>query len=65
MALITSAGTVLQLFTGEFLEWAVVFIVLALVAWAVGARGLAGISMTLARWFIIIFLVLAVISVVL
>ncbi|MEF8914566.1 DUF1328 family protein [Natronomonas sp.] len=49
-------------FSGNFLEWALVFIVLALVAAAVGARGIAGISMTVAKWFIIIFVVLAIIS---
>lgn len=71
LAPIGSAGTVtvgtpLQLlplqFSGGFLEWAVVFIILAIVAAAVGARGIAGISMTVAKWFIIIFVVLAVIS---
>lgn len=49
-------------FSGDFLEWALVFIVLAIVAAAVGAQGIAGISMTVAKWFIIIFVVLAIIS---
>ncbi|QKY21952.1 DUF1328 domain-containing protein (plasmid) [Halolamina sp. CBA1230] len=65
MVLTTPAPTVLQLFTGEFLQWAVVFLVLALVAWAVGARGIAGLSMTVAKWLVLLFLVLAVISIVL
>ncbi|WP_336134064.1 DUF1328 family protein [Natronomonas amylolytica] len=52
-------------FSGDFLQWALVFIVLALVAAAVGARGVAGISMTVAKWFIIIFVALAIISLVL
>lgn len=57
--------TVLQLFTGEFLEWALLFIVLAIVAWVLGARGVAGISMAAARWLIIAFIVLALLSVIL
>lgn len=52
-------------FSGEFLEWAILFFVLAIIAAAVGAQGIAGISMTVAKWFIIIFLVLAIISVLL
>lgn len=48
--------------SGGFLEWALLFFILAIVAAAVGARGVAGISMTVAKWFIIIFIVLAVIS---
>jgi uncharacterized membrane protein YtjA (UPF0391 family) len=57
--------TTLQLFSGDFLTLAVLFIVLAIVAAVVGARGVAGLSMTIARWFIIIFVVLAIISLVL
>lgn len=49
-------------FSGGFLELAIVFIVLAVVAAVVGASGIAGISMTIAKWFVIIFVVLAVIS---
>jgi uncharacterized membrane protein YtjA (UPF0391 family) len=49
-------------FSGGFLEWALLFFVLAIIAAAVGARGIAGISMTVAKWFVIIFIVLAVIS---
>jgi uncharacterized membrane protein YtjA (UPF0391 family) len=55
----------LQLFSGDFLQLAVVFFVLALVAALVGARGVAGISMEVAKWFIIIFVVLAIVSLVL
>ena len=55
----------LQLFSGDFLQLAIVFFVLALVAALVGARGVAGISMEIAKWFIIIFVVLAVVSLVL
>lgn len=52
----------LQLFSGEFLQFAVVFFVLALVAALLGARGVAGVSMAIAKWFVIIFIVLAIIS---
>lgn len=56
---------ILQIFSGDFLWLAVVFIVLAIVAALVGARGVAGLSMAAAKWFIIIFVVLAIISLVL
>ena len=52
-------------FSGGFLEYALLFFVLAIVAALLGASGVAGISMTIAKWFIIIFLVLAVVSLVL
>ena len=60
----TSVVTVLQ-FSGEFLELAVFFLVLAIVAAVLGARGVAGVSMAAARWLIIAFIVLAIISAVL
>lgn len=52
-------------FSGNFLELAVLFFVIAVVAAVLGARGVAGVSMTVAKWLVIIFLVLAVISLVL
>lgn len=55
----------LQLFTGEFLTYAIIFFVLALVAAVVGARGVAGVSMEIARIFVLIFLVLAIVALVL
>ncbi|MGQ4557167.1 DUF1328 family protein [Halobellus sp. GM3] len=59
----STAGPVpLQFFSGEFLTLAIVFVVLALVAALVGARGVAGISMRVAKWFVIIFVVLAIVS---
>lgn len=39
---------------------AVVFLVLALVAYVLGARGVAGLSMDIAKWLVIIFVILAV-----
>lgn len=55
----------LQLGTGNFLYLAVVFFVVAIVAALVGFRGVAGISASAARLFVVVFLVLAVISLIL
>ena len=52
----------LQFGGGGFLYWAIVFFILAIVAAAVGARGVAGITMEVARIFVLIFIVLAIIS---
>ena len=41
---------------------AVTFLVLALIAYVLGARGVAGFSMEIARWLVIIFVVLAIVS---
>lgn len=57
--------TPLQLFSGDLLYLAIVFFVLAIVAGLMGARGVAGLSMEVARILVIVFLVLAVISLVL
>jgi uncharacterized membrane protein YtjA (UPF0391 family) len=43
----------------------VLFFVIAIVAAVLGARGVAGLSVTVAKWLVIVFLVLAVISVLL
>ncbi len=56
-----SPVTLIQL-TGEFLQYALVFFVLAVVAAVFGARGVAGVSMTIAKWLVIAFLVLALVS---
>lgn len=55
----------LQLFTGDFLEYAIVFFVLALLAALLGSRDVAGVSMEIAKWFVVIFIVLAIITLVL
>ena len=47
------------------LELAIGFFVLAILAALLGARGVAGLSMDIAKWLVIAFLVLAVISLVL
>lgn len=51
--------------TGDFLYWAVVFVILAIIAAALGAGEIAGITMTIAKWFVILFLVLALVSILL
>ncbi|MFC4359347.1 DUF1328 domain-containing protein [Halobium salinum] len=52
-------------FSGEFLYYALVFFVLALVAAFVGFRGVAGISMEIARIFVLLFVVLAIVAIIL
>ncbi len=46
----------------DLIYLAVVFLVLALVAYILGARGIAGFSMEIAKWLVIIFVVLAIVS---
>jgi len=52
----------IQAFSGGFIELAVLFVILAIVAAVLGARGVAGLSMTIAKWLVIIFIVLAIVS---
>ena len=47
------------------IELAIAFLVLALIAGVLGASGVAGMSMDIAKWLVILFIVLAVISFVL
>ncbi|ELY92443.1 DUF1328 domain-containing protein [Natrialba taiwanensis] len=44
------------------LELALMFFVIAVIAGALGATGIAGLTMTIAKWLVIVFLVLAVVS---
>ena len=44
------------------LELAIAFFVLAILAGLVGAGGIAGMSMNVAKWLVIAFIVLAVLS---
>jgi uncharacterized membrane protein YtjA (UPF0391 family) len=46
----------------DLIGLAVVFIILALVAYVLGARGIAGFSMTIAKWLVIIFVILAIVA---
>lgn len=57
-----SSIDVLSLQTGGFIEMALFFFVLAILAAVVGFRGVAGISMRIAKLFVLVFLVLVVIS---
>jgi uncharacterized membrane protein YtjA (UPF0391 family) len=52
----------LQLAGSGFLEWALGFFVLAIVAAVVGLGGVAGISMRIAKVFVLVFLVLAIVT---
>ena len=47
---------------GGFIELAVLFLILAVIAGVFGARGVAGLSMEIAKWLVIVFIVLAIIS---
>jgi uncharacterized membrane protein YtjA (UPF0391 family) len=47
------------------LSLAIGFFILAIIAGVLGARGVAGISMDIAKWLVIIFIILAVISLIL
>ena len=47
---------------GGFIELAILFLILAVVAGVFGARGVAGLSMEIAKWLVIIFIVLAIVS---
>lgn len=46
------------------LELAIAFFVLAIIAGVLGAGGVAGLSMDIAKWLVIAFVVLAVLSLV-
>jgi uncharacterized membrane protein YtjA (UPF0391 family) len=46
----------------DLIYLAVVFLILALVAFILGARGVAGFSMEIAKWLVIIFVVIAVVT---
>ena len=47
------------------LSLAIGFFILAIVAGVLGARGVAGLSMDIAKWLVIVFIILAVISLIL
>lgn len=46
----------------DLIYLAVIFLVLALLFAIMGARGIAGLSMDIAKWLVIIFVVVAVIT---
>jgi uncharacterized membrane protein YtjA (UPF0391 family) len=41
---------------------AILFLILALIAYVLGARGVAGMSMGIAKWLVIIFIILAIVT---
>lgn len=47
------------------LELALLFFVIAIIAGALGATGVAGFTMAIAKWLVLLFVVLAVVSLVL
>lgn len=56
------AAPVLAIGEGSFLWFAIVFFVLAIVAATFGMRGVAGLSMDVAKILVVVFLVLAILS---
>jgi uncharacterized membrane protein YtjA (UPF0391 family) len=62
--LLTQVSIPLQ-FSGDFLTYALAFFVLALVAYAFGATGIAGLSMDIAKILVVVFLVVALVALVL
>lgn len=58
-----TVGQLLPLqFGGDLIELAVLFLLLALVTGLLGVRGIAGLSIDIAKWLVIIFVVLAVLT---
>jgi uncharacterized membrane protein YtjA (UPF0391 family) len=46
----------------DLIYLAIIFLILALVFYIMGARGIAGFSMEIAKWLVIIFVVVAIIT---
>ena len=59
---VLAVQNVILQFGGGFIELAVLFLILALVAGVLGASEVAGLSMEIAKWLVIIFVVLAIVS---
>lgn len=49
-------------FGGDLIGLAIAFLVLAIVAAVLGASGVAGVSMSIVKWIIVVFIVLAIIT---
>lgn len=58
LALLTGAGILAQ---GTLLWLAIIFFIIAIVAYVIGAQGLAGMSAGIGRTLLFVFLVLAII----
>jgi len=41
---------------------AILFLILAFIAYVLGARGVAGMSMDIAKWLVILFIILAIVT---
>lgn len=41
---------------------AILFLILAFISYVLGARGIAGMSMEIAKWLVIIFVILAIVT---
>jgi uncharacterized membrane protein YtjA (UPF0391 family) len=52
-------------FGGDLIGLAIAFLVLAVIAAVLGASGVAGLSMRIAKWIVIVFVVLAIVTFVL
>ena len=46
----------------DLIGLAVTFLIFALIAFILGARGIAGFSMEIAKWLVIIFIILAILT---
>jgi len=60
--MMTTLSAIASSVGGGFIELAVLFLILAAVAGIAGANGVAGLSMSIAKWLVIIFVVLAIVS---
>lgn len=63
--LLEGAALVPLQFGGDLIGLAILFLILAVVAAVLGASGVAGMSMSIAKWLVIIFVILAVVTFVL
>ena len=61
---LASAGLLAQALPGGLIGLAVVFFIIAILAYVLGARGVAGMSAGIGRTLLFVFLVLAVILVI-
>lgn len=51
--------------SGQYVLWSIAFFILALIASLAGAREIGGLDMVIAKWFVIIFTILAIIALIL
>ncbi|MDG6245075.1 MAG: DUF1328 domain-containing protein [Methanolobus sp.] len=46
----------------DLIGLAIAFLILAFIAFVLGSRGIAGMSMGIAKWLVIIFVILAIVT---